>query len=123
MNNESISLGNTKINVAAYAEQYGITLEHANKEIQDFLFLQGCFAYTPATRAAKAIYVGSDKVFTKVYPGEFDSFIYAAEKEVFIERNIVLTIKREADTISFDGKKYIKEEFLKAIQNLNVVDC
>ena len=123
MNNESISLDNTKINVAAYAEQYGITLEHANKEIKDFLFLQGCVAYTPAPwRAAKAIYVGSDKVFTKVYPGEFDSFIDASEKEVFIERNLVLTIKREADTISFDGKKYIKEEFLKAIQNLSVVD-
>lgn len=124
----NISLDNTKINVAAYAEQYGITLEQAHNEIQPWLFSH-LFTWangekTVSQEYAKHLYLDRE------YYGEPNritwsntSYQQSGNKEILLERNIILTIKAAPDIISFDGKKYIKKEFLKAIQNLSVVEC
>lgn len=128
-NNERTSLDNTKINVQAYAEQYEITLEQANKEIQTWLLSNDCSWANGDTcvlypEEANFLYVNKRSrglTLTKSNAQYEDYFNDYKAKEIFLERNILLTIKKEPDTIEIEGKKYLKEEVLKAIEQLEQI--
>jgi len=115
------SLDNTKIDVAAYAKQYGITLEQSHNEIQPWLFEHGYSWTCQEVRlvAGDFIFLYYDKRITEDCDEEH--FRRHSNKEIFLERNIVLTIKQEPDVIEIDGKKYNKEDVMKAIQQFEIV--
>lgn len=115
------NLNNTKIDVAAYAEQYGLTLEQANNEIIAFVKASGCTPFSKDTRPAIWVSVYPDKEFTRTYPE--DMYPPSSQmRQIFLERNIVLTIKQEPATIEIDGVKYDKQSVMKAIKNFEITE-
>lgn len=118
-------MANKKINVAKYAEQYGITLKQAHVEIQNWLFEQGCVWYRQLQQApmylfAASLLVDNDKGISSVC-ADSNYFEQHKSKEITLSRKIVLTPSAVQDTIEFEGKTYNKDAFLKAIGQLEEV--
>jgi len=114
---EQMNLDNTKIDVQEYATRYGVTLEQANNEIQPWLFEQGyswtCQPHEVQYTYAAFIYVYKDKHMS--YDAGAYHFDNHTNKQIFLERNIVLTVRSTPDIIEIDGRKYVKEDVMKAI--------
>ena len=117
----TFDLRDTKINVKAYAEKNGITLENAHKEIQSWLFDQGyswniegvIFLATYSSylyiMGEELLHGGSEHHFYEGTP----------EKEITLSRQVVLTPSYvEEELVEFGGKMYNKREFLSAIANV-----
>ena len=105
----------TAIDVAAYAQQYGISHEQASEEIQEFLLDNGFqwssgrtdIAYT----TAKYLHIYPD--FEITYSNDTSCDITFTRKE-----NISLVPNKVVRIIEINGKKYNEDDVLKAISNL-----
>lgn len=116
----TFDLRNTKINVKAYAEKHGLTLDGANKEIQAWL-LENTEGWRSGTAevdiGVKCLFVDQSLLMQCDY--NLDLFNTYSEKEVTISRQVVLTPSYvEEELVEFDGKKYNKQETLAAIAKL-----
>lgn len=110
----TFDLRNTKINVKAYAEKHGLTLDGANKEIQAWL-LENTEGWRSGTDevdiGVKCLFVDQNLLVQCDY--NLEKFNTYSEKEVTISRQVVLTPSYvEEELVEFDGKKYNKREFL-----------
>lgn len=120
----TFDLRDTKINVKAYAEKNGITLENAHKEIQSWLFENGASwdvypEHGIRNDEAEALFV--NRFLSLSYYYEVDLTFYAmyTEKEITMSRQVVLTPSYvEEEFVEFGGKMYNKREFLSAIANV-----
>ena len=118
----AFDLRNTKINVKAYAEKYGITLEKAHEEIQSWLFEQGYHWNTldipHIGTHAPYLYIRGEELLHGNDEHRF--YVETTEKEITLSRQIVLTPSYvEEELVEFDGKKYNEREFLAAIAKLD----
>lgn len=108
----------TAIDVAAYAQQYGISHEQASEEIQEFLLDNGFqwssgrtdIAYT----TAKYLQISPDfeLTFSNVISCGYASITFTRKESISLVPNKVVRI------IEINGKKYNEEDVLKAISNL-----
>lgn len=123
-----IDLHNCKINVQAYAEQYKISLEEAHKEIQQYLFDNGCLWIGEVTTHSM-FGLGANYLFVEDNKITHESWSEIWEKqniqEVTFSRNISLTPQLVSPVPVFvecNGKKYDKKLFEKAIDGLEAVE-
>lgn len=88
----TFDLRNTKINVKAYAEKNGLTLDGANKEIQAWL-LENTEGWRSGTdevdTGVKCLFVDQNLLMQCDY--NLEKFNTYSEKEVTLSRHVVLT--------------------------------
>ena len=117
------SLANTKIDVQKYADTYGLTLEEAHREIQPWLFEQGC---TWASGGNYVNYTSARWIEVGVVRGRPPTDItwsnegYSAAKEITLLRNVPvsLSIAPPEPSVELDGKQYTKTQLLEALAKL-----
>ena len=117
------SLANTKIDAQKYADTYGLTLEEAHREIQPWLFGQGCAwcsgaGYVNCT-FARWIEVGVIKGYSPTHI-TWSSEGYSTAKEITLLRNVSvsLSIAPTEPSVEIDGKQYTKAQLLEALAKL-----
>jgi hypothetical protein len=127
---EQPSLANTKINVQAYADNYGLTLEQAHGEVQQFAFDSG-YKWCTGERAicvvdSYGLFFSADKSFSKT--GDPYYFQYGTtEKEITLSRTIQHAISfveppvKERERVTLNGKEYYKDELEKALSLIKPV--
>lgn len=122
-----IDLHNCKINVQAYAEQYKISLEEAYSEIQQYLFDNGCLWIGDVTTHSmfgldkKHLYTRNEKVIR--YGSDAHTFDKDTRQEVTFSRRISLTPQLVSPVfVEYNGKKYDKKLFEKAIDGLEAAE-
>lgn len=128
---ELVDLSNKKINVMCYADEQGISLEQAHKEIQTWLFENGCRWNDGAVTLDSGtkdcpygfLYI-DDLTFTK---SDHNAYKYYKaqtgyqEITFMAERSVKLTptlVEPPVETIELNGKKYNKSELEKALQHI-----
>ena len=117
-----LNLANTKINVQKYADTYGLTLEEAHQEVQNWLFEQG---YNWGTLGSKILahdtpdlYVRSGELLHGNDEHRFSE--ETIEKEITLLRNVSVSISiaHPEPSVELDGKQYTKTQILDALAKL-----
>jgi len=120
-----VDLSNKKINVKRYADEQGISLEEAHKEIQTWLFENGC---KWASGDVGIRYTHRDYLSTGMDNDMFqlDSEIDDKQELTFtVERSVTLTpvlVEPPVETVELKGKKYDKSELEKALQHIKPLE-
>ena len=123
----------TYIDVAKYANTYGLTLEQAHEEIQPMLFECGYnWAYPPYDRKVSLtcseyleLNMDSEMTITQTYSETFIEADY--DVEWVLERNIEFVyeyrnIIHEPEYVEINGKSYDKSKLEKALAMLEEAD-
>lgn len=112
------------IDVQGFAEEHGMSLEASHKIIQPWLFKQGINWGNPGVRWVHGdfltnCYIDGEISRTLLQSGDKNSLHHAVQ---FVTLTFNLTISKVSpDTVEFNGKRYNKEEFEKAIAGLTTL--
>lgn len=117
------SLANTKIDVQKYADTYGLTLDEAHREIQPWLFAQGCnwqaFGAEINLVSKPQLYLDKNYHITQTND-EYHFYHGSSHKEITLLRNVSvsLSIAPTEPSVEIDGKQYTKAQLLDALAKL-----
>lgn len=132
---QEFSLKNVKINVQKYADDNGITLAQAHKEVQEWLFGHG---YGWEHDLKKCCSINEKYLFTDSFKSGFithnseeDHFENHRNKEITLQRTVAVTltpafvetpVEEVIEYVELGGRKYVKKDLEEALSKIKAVE-
>ena len=131
---QKFSLTNTKINVQKYADDNGLTLATACKEIQEWLFAQGydwrSNKKEVLTRVFNYIFTDSFAASELTHIDAEDNFENHRNKEITLQRTVAVTltpsfvepVAESVEYVELGGKLYVKTDVYAALSSIVAIE-
>lgn len=122
-------LANTKINVQKYADDNGLTLSAAHKEVQEWLFGQGyewCFNKKEVSFThGKWLEMGIDSSSGITWADDGEEAMGDC-KEITLQRTVAVTltpsfVEEAVEYVELGGRKYVKADLEEALSKIRPV--